>query len=253
LTAVVLAGLVIVALDVLDILPLFDSQDNGVFMPTLDGDPKISPEGAEEYKRILLQVLKDGEDITPLYMSTVPEIDFSRLKLKPSSVIADIGCGTGALEVALLERRMPFARIYAVDIHKRSLEFLEYVIEASRLEGREKITTVHSDYHDVKLPPASIDIVLLHNTRIGMREGSPLQGEQLRQRDRLMVSIKEALRPGARVHVYEPTYTTGEIPRPFPEENVSEPYLAHGFKQLSKERLLLGDEPLYYMIFELKD
>lgn len=255
LALIIAAGAVILVLDHLDILPLWDDHPDGHFMPTFNGEPKVSPAEAEEYKEVLLEKIKDSEAISPLFKSTVTEIDFSDLGITPASVIADIGCGTGAFEFSLLERKVKFARIYAVDIDKRSLEFLDFALEAAKLEGWKKITTVLSQYDDVSLPAKSINIAMIHNTRFGMREGdAPLQGEKLKQRDRAMASLKRSLKPGGEVHVYEPTYTVVRETKPkFPEENVSEPFLAHGFKLLRKKRIRIDEEELYYMVFRVQE
>ena len=247
--------LVVGTLVVLDAVDTFGPPDDhraGVFMPTLNGVPKVTEEEAAQYRAVLLRHVKRSWPVAPLFRSTVLEVDLSTLRLTPASVVADIGCGTGAFELALLEREVSFEKVYAVDIDRRSLDFLDFALGVVKLEGRDRINTVQSPLDDVRLPAGSVDVVFIHNTRFGMRHiDAPLSGEKLSQRDRAMGSLKRAMKPGARVFIYEPTRELGGKRRLFPREFVSEPFLAHGFKLLRQETISLAGEQMYYVVLEL--
>ncbi len=221
-------------------------------MPCFNGNPKVPPEEQRRYRAQVLRSIKEGRKLAPQFRSTAPEFDLATLGLTANSVIADIGCGTGAFEFTMLERRHPFGKLYAVDIDDRALDFLDFALDASHLPGRQRITTVQSSWDDVRLPLRSVDVVLLHNTRFGMRQGdAPLQGAQLRQRDRAMTSLKRALRPGARIFVHEPTRTFG-TDKPFNEKYISEPFLAHGFVRLSSRKIEVDQDQMVQVVFALK-
>ena len=240
-------------LDYLGILPIFGEGEyhDSSIMPCFNGQPTVSPSEEREYRALVLKHLREPSRIAPLFRSSAREIDLSELGISSSSVIADIGCGTGAFEVALLERRQPFARLYAVDIDERVLKFVGFTLAESRYEGRERVTMVHSKMDDVKLPRGSIDIAFMHNTRFGMRHGeAPLEGDLLRERDQAMISLKRSLKPRGKVFVYEPTYSVSPRRHPYKEEYISEPYLAHGFKRVLNKRIRLGEE-MYFMVFQV--
>ena len=79
------------------------------------------------------------------------------LPLKPDSVVADIGAGTGYFSFRIA-RRIPDGTVYAVDIQQEMLEIIESRIEEGS-PGRVK--TVRGTEQDPRLPSSAIDLILL--------------------------------------------------------------------------------------------
>lgn len=79
------------------------------------------------------------------------------LGLKPTDVVADIGAGTGYFSFRM-SKLVPQGKVYAEDIQEEMLG----IIAARKAKGEgANIVTVHGGVADPKLPPNSIDLILL--------------------------------------------------------------------------------------------
>jgi ubiquinone/menaquinone biosynthesis C-methylase UbiE len=81
----------------------------------------------------------------------------NRLPLKPDSVVADIGAGTGYFTFPMAER-VPDGRVLAVDIQQ---EMLDMITARMAAEGVSNIRPVLGTERDPGLEPSSVDLVLL--------------------------------------------------------------------------------------------
>ena len=89
---------------------------------------------------------------------------------------------------------------------------------------------MHSTATDVKLPHREIDIAISVNARIGMRSpGRPMTAGVPLSAANFVKSLKQAMKPGAMLHLLEPTSFDFED-APFPLEYMLEPYVGHGFE-----------------------
>lgn len=86
-----------------------------------------------------------------------PEAFPSLLPLVPSSIVADIGCGTGFFTIPLA-KRLPQGRVFAVDVLE---EMLERVKQRVQEAGLGNVETVRSTELDVPLPGGSLDGILV--------------------------------------------------------------------------------------------
>ncbi|MSO72312.1 MAG: class I SAM-dependent methyltransferase [Rhodospirillaceae bacterium] len=76
--------------------------------------------------------------------------------LKPGMTIADVGAGTGIYEPGFSESVGPQGRVYAVDIAKPLLAFIDKKMKAA---GIANVTTVLGDDKSTNLPPNSADVI----------------------------------------------------------------------------------------------
>lgn len=81
----------------------------------------------------------------------------ARMRVAPTDVIADIGCGTGYHSIRLA-RLVPEGKVYAVDIQS---PMLDSVFVRSRTEGLSHVEPVLGTTSDPRLPQAAIDKVLM--------------------------------------------------------------------------------------------
>ncbi len=87
-----------------------------------------------------------------------PDKALDALDLRPGNIVADIGAGSGYMTVRMADRVGAEGRVYAEDIQPEMIELLR-----QRLR-REKVTNVVpvlGTYDDPKLPPDTIDLMLL--------------------------------------------------------------------------------------------
>ena len=80
------------------------------------------------------------------------------LDVKPGSVIADIGAGTGFLALLLARAVGPDGEVIAVDLVP---EFLELIDKRAAEEGIANIATLQSRERSSGLPPSSIDLAFV--------------------------------------------------------------------------------------------
>jgi SAM-dependent methyltransferase len=154
------------------------------------------------YQTIVRETVAAGEPLHLLFGPRSRSVRLvEKLALGPEDVVADVGCGTGALALLMLESGTPFRKLYAVDIDPPVIEFLSFVLDESKLAGRERVEPVVSTEIDVSLPQGSVDVLLMLNTPFyltpeGQRTDDPKDALCLQ-------SIRRALKPDGRLHVFE--------------------------------------------------
>ncbi len=105
------------------------------------------------------------------------------LGIKEGSSVADIGAGSGWFTVRAARLVGNSATIYAVDINR---DFLEYVDKRAQREKLSNIKTILGQEDDPLLPEKSVDSVLLLKTY-----------HEVAQPIRLLKHTRNAMRPGA--------------------------------------------------------
>jgi SAM-dependent methyltransferase len=154
------------------------------------------------YQAIVRETLSAGKPLHPLFgPRSRSERVVEKLALGPDDVVADVGCGTGALALLMLETGTPFQKLYAVDIDAPVIEFLTFMLDESKAPGRDRVETVVSTEIDVSLPPGSLDVLLMLNTPFyltpeGQRTDDPKDALCLQ-------SIRRSLKPDGKLHVFE--------------------------------------------------
>ncbi len=156
----------------------------------------------------LARLVEDPKNRGKLHLRFRPAVSsraFAReLALEPGDVVADIGAGTGALEIGLLEHGVPFGKIYAVDEIGGALSFLGYMLAATKYEGWQKIETVTSTKDSPNLPAGVLDRALIVNVMSFIFD-SELYGRKpdKKQIVRFLARLKKALKPGGRIYNYK--------------------------------------------------
>ena len=107
------------------------------------------------------------------------------LNLKSGESIADIGAGSGYFTVRFARQVGPAGKLYAVDIDRDMLAYIEL---RARQENLQNIQTILADPHDPKLAPASVDLIFICATL-----------HHITDRARYYPLLTKALRPGGRV------------------------------------------------------
>jgi len=87
-----------------------------------------------------------------------PDVLLQSLPIRPGEAAADIGAGTGYYTRRLAGKVGPNGKVFAVDIQPEMLELLQKNLAQLRITN---VQTVLGTITDPKLPPASVDWVLL--------------------------------------------------------------------------------------------
>ena len=110
-------------------------------------------------------------------------------ELRPGQDAADVGAGSGLFTRLFAAQVAPEGQVFAVDIAEK---FLQAIQESSAAAGLKNVQTVLGTADDVKLAPASVDLVFLCDTY-----------HHFEFPQKSLASIHRALRPGGRVVIVD--------------------------------------------------
>jgi ubiquinone/menaquinone biosynthesis C-methylase UbiE len=159
------------------------------------------------------------------------------LAITPGKSVADIGAGSGWFTVRAARRVTGTGKVYAVDINP---EALSYIRERAQKEKLENITTVSGAADDPRLPPGSVDAVLLLKTY-----------HEVAKPEALLRNLRDALRPGARVGIIDRN-GNGENHGVQKKVVISEAEEA-GYRLVEEHDELVKDDKMdYFLIFAAK-
>jgi ubiquinone/menaquinone biosynthesis C-methylase UbiE len=82
----------------------------------------------------------------------------ANLGVKPGMTVCDMGCGNGFHALKLARMTGPTGSVLAVDVQPEMLKLLR---ERTEKEGLENITPILGSFHHPRLPPNSVDLILL--------------------------------------------------------------------------------------------
>lgn len=115
--------------------------------------PYHPPQNASEYIRILEDPSRDEWQ--------QPDKVVTELGIEPGQSVADLGSGPGYFTLRLARAVGPEGRVYAIDISRPMLEFLQ---KQAAQEHIGNIQTIVAEPHDPRLPPASMDMIFICDT-----------------------------------------------------------------------------------------
>jgi ubiquinone/menaquinone biosynthesis C-methylase UbiE len=135
------------------------------------------PESASEYIKVLEAPEREEWQ--------QPERVIAALGLKPGDIVADLGAGSGYFAVRLARVVSPGGKVYAVDIDRQLLGYIE---RRAKEEHLKNIQPILADPHDPKLPPSSVDLIFICDTL-----------HHISDRPRYYPFLARALKPGGRL------------------------------------------------------
>lgn len=118
-----------------------------------------------------------------------PEKALDTLNLKSGMVVADVGAGTGYYSIRIAKRVGPTGRVFANDIQP---EMLQRLRENAALQKLTNIETVLGTVSNPKLPPATMDLVILVDVY-----------HEFSRPQRMLDRIRESLKPDGRLVLLE--------------------------------------------------
>ena len=87
-----------------------------------------------------------------------PDLALRLLRVRRGSVVADVGAGTGYYTVRLARIVGPMGKVYASDIQAGMLTLLQQNVAKAKFEN---VVPVLGTHDDPKLPPDSLDLVIM--------------------------------------------------------------------------------------------
>jgi len=118
-----------------------------------------------------------------------PDKALDALNLKPGMVVADIGAGVGYMSIRMAKRVGPSGKVFANDLQPEMLAKLRDNAAKAKINN---IVTVLGDVADPKLPPNTMDLVLLVDVY-----------HEFSQPQQMLRKIRETLKPDGRLVLLE--------------------------------------------------
>ncbi len=168
-----------------------------------------------------------------------PDLALRILRVAKGSTVADIGAGSGYMTVRLAKIVGPTGHVYANDIQPAMLQLLQQNVAKAKLAN---VTPVLGTFDDPKLPPASVDLVIMVDVY-----------HELSQPQRMLQRIAEALKPGGRLVLFEYRAEDPNVPilplHKMSKAQVKQELEAEGYKQsrvyddLPRQHLIIFTKP----------
>jgi SAM-dependent methyltransferase len=157
------------------------------------------------------------------------------LKIQPGQSVCDLGSGNGFYSLKLAKLVGDEGRIIAVDIQREMIELLK---EAAAAEKITNIETVHGTVIDPKLPPNSVDLVLLVDVY-----------HEFSHPEHMLVAIRRALKPDGRVALVEFRAEDPAVPikplHKMSKEQIMKEFPPNGFELVEE----FNDLPWQHLMF----
>jgi ubiquinone/menaquinone biosynthesis C-methylase UbiE len=118
-----------------------------------------------------------------------PDVALNVLKIPSGASVADIGAGSGYITVRLAARVGPTGRVFANDVQPQMLNILARRLNNANITN---VTLIEGTPDDPKLPPASVDLVLMVDVY-----------HELSQPQAILRHLRESLKPGGRLVLLE--------------------------------------------------
>jgi ubiquinone/menaquinone biosynthesis C-methylase UbiE len=148
-----------------------------------------------------------------------PDAALDAIGIKPGMVVADVGAGTGYMTLKMASRIGPTGKVYAEDVQPEMLRRLRRNAVEAKLNN---IQTVLGGEADPKLPPDTLDLILLVDVY-----------HEFSQPQRMLRKMRESLKQDGRLVLLEYRKEDPSIPiRPEHKMSVQEVKLeleAEGF------------------------
>ena len=133
--------------------------------------------------------------------------------VKDGAHIADVGSADGFYTLRIAKAVAPTGKVYAIDIEQKSLDKLR---ERAQKEAITNVESILSEPADPKLPPGTLDAVLIRNA----------YHEMVAYRE-ILKGVMSGLKPGGLLVVSE-SISDSLLDKPR-EQQVKEHYIAPGF------------------------
>ncbi len=158
------------------------------------------------------------------------------LHIVPGKNVADIGAGSGWFTVRAARRVTPSGTVFAEDINP---DAVKYIDKRAATEKLPNIKTVLGAPDDLKLPPASIDAVLLLKVYHEIAHPVPV-----------MQQLHAALRPNARVGIIDRNGKGDD--HGLDEKILRREMIEAGYKLEARYDFTKADGQDYFLIFVAK-
>jgi SAM-dependent methyltransferase len=150
-----------------------------------------------------------------------PDLGLRLLKVVKGSSVGDVGAGSGYMSLRLARLVGAEGKVYAVDVQPGMLQLLQQNAAKAKLMN---VVPVLGAIDDPKLPAATLDLIIMVDVY-----------HELSQPQRMLQRMREALKPGGRLALFEYRAEDPEVPilplHKMTKAQVKTEVEAEGFKQ----------------------
>ena len=157
------------------------------------------------------------------------------LELKPSYVVADLGCGSGYFSIPLSRK---VKKVYGIDVQKEMLEFLEHKIQEQKIVNIESLL---SKENRIPLKNESVNLLLSVNTL-----------HEFRDKENMIAEIRRVLRPRGQAVIIDFKKEDSDVGPPV-SIRVSKEQAKLMFKKQALKALRTHDLKYHYLIVFRKE
>jgi precorrin-6B methylase 2 len=150
------------------------------------------------------------------------ELAISKMNLKSSSVVADIGAGSGYYSFRIASK-VPLGKVYAVEVQHEMIVYLE---KKKKATGAKNVQVIQGDTMDVHLPQHVVDLAIMVDVY-----------HELAFPKEIVQSIAKSLKPDGKIILIEYRGEDPEIPIKALHKTT--------ITQLNKEFDKMGFSPFY--------
>jgi ubiquinone/menaquinone biosynthesis C-methylase UbiE len=163
----------------------------------------------------------------------------ANLGLRPGMTVCDLGCGNGFHTLPLARLIGDQGQVLAVDIQPEMLTMLR---ENAEREGIDNITPILGSVHDPRLPPESIDLILLVDVY-----------HEFSHPEQMLARMREALKPDGQIALVEFRAEDDDVPikpeHKMSKEQIMKEFPANGYRLVGEFEKL----PWQHLMFFAKD
>ena len=152
------------------------------------------------------------------------------LDLKPSDIVADLGCGTGYFTIPLSHK---VKKVYGIDIQKEMLTFLEQKIQQQKIRN---IETMLSKENEIPLKNKSVDLLVSVNTL-----------HEFRHKEAIIDEIRRVLKADGRAVIIDFKKEISDSGPPL-SHRISKEQAESLFKEKGLTTLKTQDLKLHYLL-----
>jgi SAM-dependent methyltransferase len=212
--------------------PAKDARPSAQSQANSNGDDRVERPTSNPYTGSL-SIFEDPKREERLQINRVMDL----LKIREGSGVADVGAGSGWFSVRAARRVGSTGAVYAVDINR---DYLNYIEERAKKEGLPQVRTILGREDDPLLPTRSADAVLILKTY-----------HEIAEPVRLMKNLRAALRDGATVGIID---RNGRGDDHGLDQSVVVKELARaGYRLVESYDFVKPDGMDYFLIFRVKD
>jgi ubiquinone/menaquinone biosynthesis C-methylase UbiE len=159
------------------------------------------------------------------------------LGIKHGSTVADLGAGSGWFTVRAASRVGSTGTVYAEDINPEAIKYIDQRIQKERLGN---VRTVLGTAEDPKLPPQSMDALLMLKVY-----------HEIAHPQALLAKLKPALKSGAKVGIIDRNGNGAD--HGLNTDVVKREMKDAGFKLVASYDFTKADGQDYFLIFQARD